>query len=220
MVQRNFYECMQHVQSGSKTMQFTSGKLIYSEAQCYSILFFIMLPLFNLSVLSCMVAFEVKNVGLRKKSLIDPKTQVIFTLIVLQVLIFIHYSMAEDVSRIFFETLEDGCRTVCFFLMMNFFVKQASGLLRNRRLWIKIYKILWRTFAVFLLISIIWMIIQVHAKQMSDVSLCTESSYVSYQFVTLTLLSGFAILGLFITIRAMQQGKAKTKREEKFRQKH
>ena len=52
---------------------------------------------------------------------------------------------------------------------------------------------------------------------MSDVSLCTESSYVSYQFVTLTLLSGFAILGLFITIRAMQQGKAKTKREEKFR---
>ena len=145
-------------------MEHASRHLIYSEAQCYSILFFIMLPLFNLGVLSCVVAFEVKNVGFRKKSLVDPKAQVIFTLIVLQILIFIHYSMAEDVSRIFFETLEDGCRTLCFILMLNFFVKQASGLLRNRRLWIKLYKIIWRTFAVLLLISITVMIIQVNAR--------------------------------------------------------
>ena len=68
MVKRNFHACMKYAEINSNDMNFqNSEKMIYSKAQCYSILFFILLPLVNLSILSLVVIFEVKSVGIHKK---------------------------------------------------------------------------------------------------------------------------------------------------------
>ena len=135
-----------------------ADKEITSKSQCFGILLFILIPLFNLCVLGLLIMWEVKYIGVNKKTMRNPKNQVIVTLTFLQLLIFIHYTMAEDVARVFFQTMEDGCRTVCFFLMMNFFIKSAGRLLRNKALWYKIYRILWPMALTLFLISIVSMI--------------------------------------------------------------
>ena len=58
--------------------------------------------------------------------------------------IFCHYSFAREVTRIFLQTFEEGCRTMVFFLMMEFFIKMSSKLLKKRKQWISIYRVLWR----------------------------------------------------------------------------
>ena len=116
MVKRNFYDCLKYVDTthGSSldialdslftlaTKSPRDGDGIESRAQCYGILLFILLPVFNLCLLSILIVFEIKSRGLHLRTLADSKNQVIVTLTVLQVLIFIHYSMAEDVARVFF----------------------------------------------------------------------------------------------------------------------
>ena len=133
-------------------------KEITSKSQCFGILLFILVPLFNLCILGLLIFWEVKTIGVNKKTMRDPKNQVILTLTFMQFFIFIHYTMAEDVARVFFTTIEDGLRTVCFFLMMNFFIKSAGRLLRNKALWYKIYRILWPIALTLFLITIVSMI--------------------------------------------------------------
>ena len=176
MVRRNFHDCLEYAESSNNaTLDITVNALlnrrprphdpvVKSEAQCYAVLLFILIPIFNMCVLTLMIIFEIKSHGLQRKAIIDPKNQVIVTLVFLQILIFVHYSMAENVARIFIQTLEEGCRTVCFFLMMNFFMKQASKLLRNKKRWIKIYKILWPISLGLFLVTILWMIIAVSSN--------------------------------------------------------
>ena len=160
-----------------------------------------MIPLFNLCVLGLLIIYEFKTRGLSKKSLRDSRNQVIITLTFLQIIIFIHYSMAEDVARIFLQTLEEGCRTVCYFLMMNFFMKQASRLLRNKTMWIKIYRVLLPISLGLFLFTLIWMIVSARRYQISDATLCRSKTYLFNQFSTLIFLEAFAVLGFFITLR-------------------
>ena len=79
----------------------------------------------------------------------------------MQLLIFCHYAFATEVARIFLQTFEEGCRTLAFFLMMNFFIKMSSKLLRHRKRWLNIYKILYTVAAVFWLIVELYVIVAV-----------------------------------------------------------
>ena len=104
--------------------------------------------------------------------------------------------------------------------MMNFFMKQASKLLRNKTMWIKIYRVLWPISLGLFAFTFVWMIVSASRYQISDATLCTSKTYLFNQFSTLIFLEAFAVLGFFITLRVKQQGEAKTKRQEKFRKKH
>lgn len=76
-------------------------------------------------------------------------------------MIFCHYAFATEVARIFLQTFEEGCRSLVFFLMMNFFIKMSSKLLKNKQKWLTIYKTLWRV-ALLLFIGVeLFVIIEV-----------------------------------------------------------
>lgn len=76
-------------------------------------------------------------------------------------MIFFHYAFATEVARIFLQTFEEGCRTLVFFLMMNFFIKMTSKLLKKRKVWLTIYKTLWRVAALLFIVVELYVIVEV-----------------------------------------------------------
>ena len=85
-------------------------------------------------------------------------------------------------------------------------------MLRNKKMWFKIYRILWPISLGLFLITLIWMVCSASKYQISDATLCRSKVYLSNQISTLFFLEAFAVLGFFITLRVRQQGEAKTKR--------
>ena len=85
--------------------------------------------------------------------------------------------------------------------MMNYFMKHASKLLKHRKRWMKIYRVLWPISLSLFLITVLWMIVSVGSKQIDDSTLCRSKTYLSNQASTLLLLLAFAILGFYVTLR-------------------
>ena len=75
--------------------------------------------------------------------------------------IFFHYAFATEVARIFLQTFEEGCRSLVFFLMMNFFIKMSSKMLLNKQRWLTIYKTLWRVALVLFVVVELFVIVEV-----------------------------------------------------------
>ena len=123
-------------------------------------------------------------------------------------MIFCHYAYATEVTRIFLQTFEEGCRTLAFFLVMNFFIKMSSKLLKRKHKWVSIYKILWRvSLLVFIVVELV-VITEVARAQITDATVCENFSYLFMQLSNALLTVAFVILGIFINKRVGEQKEA------------
>jgi len=75
--------------------------------------------------------------------------------------IFFQYAFAVEVTRIFLQTFEEGCRTLVFFLMMNFFIKMSSKLLKRRKFWLTTYRTLWQVALLIFVVVELYVIVAV-----------------------------------------------------------
>lgn len=133
-------------------------------------------------------------------------------------MIFFHYAFATQVTRIFLQTFEEGCRTLVFFLMMNFFIKMTSKLLKNRKRWLTIFRVLWNLALLMFIIVELYVIIAVARQQLTDDKLCRTSTYLVLQIGNSILTVAFIILGYFIDKRVQEQKEAENQFEIAFRQ--
>jgi len=99
------------------------------------------------------------------------------------------------------QTFEEGCRTLVFFLMMNFFIKMTSKLLKNRKRWLTIFRILWNLALLMFILMELYVIIEVAKEQLTDDKLCRTSTYLVLQVGNSILTVAFVILGYFIDKR-------------------
>jgi hypothetical protein len=118
--------------------------------------------------------------------------------------IFCHYSFATEVTRVFLQTLEEACRTVVFFLMMEFFIKMSSKLLRHRKLWLNIHKTLWSIGLLIFVFIELFVIVEVAKEQVTDQTQCDNSTYLIMQVSNTILLVAFVILGFFVNKRVIE----------------
>lgn len=123
----------------------------------------------------------------------------------MNLVIFCHYAFATEVTRIFLQTFEEGCRTMVFFLMMEFFIKMSSKLLKKRKQWISIYRVLWRVALLVFIFVELFVIIAVAREQITDSTMCDNSTYMVMQTCNTVLLVAFIILGYFIDKRVSEQ---------------
>ena len=124
-----------------------------------------------------MLAYEIRRLGWSLSTFCDKKIIIFIILAVMQLLLFCHYAFATMVTRIFLQTLEEGCRTLVFFLTMNFFIKMSSKLMRNRQRWLNLYSALWKV-AILLFFAVeLYVVIKVSKNQLTDETVCDNSSY-------------------------------------------
>ena len=131
--------------------------------------------------------------------------------------IFSHYAFATEVARIFLQTFEEGFRSLVFFLMMNFFIKMSSKLLKNRQRWLTVYKTLWRVALILFIVVELFVIIEVAKDRIIDTTLCNNSTYLFMQLSNTLLQVAFVILGFFINKRVQEQNEAENLYEIVFR---
>lgn len=105
-----------------------------------------------------------------------------------------------------------------FFLMMEFFIKMSSKLLKKRKQWIAIYRVLWRVALLIFIAVELFVIIAVAREQVTDETLCDNSTYMISQIGNTVLLVAFIILGYFIDKRVSEQKAAENIFEVAFRQ--
>mmetsp|Transcript_39463 Transcript_39463/g.51653 ORF Transcript_39463/g.51653 Transcript_39463/m.51653 type:complete len:128 (+) Transcript_39463:169-552(+) len=118
-------------------------------------LLLILISFVNFTVLLTMLGFEFKRLGCHWSSFKDKKVIIFIILAVMQFFVFFHYGFATQISRIFLQTFEEGCRTLVFFLTMNFYIKMCSKLLKKREWWLKIFRVLWNiSLSLFILVEL------------------------------------------------------------------
>ena len=103
--------------------------------------------------------------------------------------------------------------------MMNFFIKMSSKLLRQKQKWLTIYKTLWRVALLIFIVVEIVVLIKVAKDQITEVTICDNSTYLFLQLSNSLLLVAFGILGFFINKRVDEQKEAESQYEIAFRQK-
>ena len=59
------------------------------------------------------------------------------------IVVFWHYSIATQVTRIFLQTFIEGGRTLVFFLTLSFYIKIVRKLLKRREFWFRMFRVLW-----------------------------------------------------------------------------
>ena len=124
-------------------------------------LIFIIVPVINMVILSFMLIFEIKQRGMTIKSLRDYKIMILFTIFAMQILILFHYAFATEVTRIFLQLLEEGCRTLIFFFMMGYFIQKAKKLLPHRTRISTAWCIVWPICLAIYTFAIVYMIVVV-----------------------------------------------------------
>ena len=122
--------------------------------------------------------------------------------------IFMHYAFAIEVARIFLQTFEEGCRTLAFFLMMNYYIKMTSKLMKKRQWWLKIYKYLWISSIFVFLIVELYVVVEVSKNNITDATLCDSGTYLFLQISNSVLTVAFIVLGYFIDRRVKEQQEA------------
>lgn len=117
---------------------------------------------------------------------------------------FFHYGFATQITRIFLQTFEEGCRTLVFFLTMYFYIKMGSKLLRKRERWLKIFTVLWNvSLSLFILIEL-YVIVAVAFSRVNDDTLCSHSAYLIMQASNMVIIAAFLTLGFFVDKRVKQ----------------
>lgn len=133
--------------------------------------------------------------------------------------VFFHYSFANQVTRIFLQTFEEGCRTLVFFLTMNFYIKMCSKLLKRREVWLKAFRVLWNISLTLFVAVETWVVIAVTQKRVNDNNLCNNSTYLTMQISNFIIILAFLTLGFFVDKRVQEQRAAENQYEEAFRKK-
>ena len=165
-----------------------------------------------------MIAYEAKRLGgLHKNTFKDKKILIFLIMMFMQLMVFCHYAFATEVARIILQTFEEGCRTLIFFLMMDFFIKMSSKLLKKRERWLKIFKVLSTTAVILFIVIEIFVVYSVARDNLTDANLCDNSTYMIMQISNSVLLTAFIILGYFINKRVTEQNEADNKYEIVFR---
>ena len=126
------------------------------------------LPVFNFVILSMMLYYELKSRGNHLKSLKEAKLLVIVICAFMQVIIFCHYSMASEITRIFLQLIEEACKTLVFFWLMDYFLKQAKRLLKYKQKWNRTWKLMWAISLIVYLSALIYTIIIVSRDLLTE----------------------------------------------------
>ena len=177
-----------------------------------------MVPVFNFLILLLMLIYEAKSKGYQWKIIKEPKVSIIAIMCLMQVLIFIHYAMATEVARIFLLTMEEGCRTIIVLQLMNYFIRQAKRILKNKARWGRIWNTLWPISLLMYIIAEVYTIVMVAKNSINDESICHSGAYILVQLINLIIMIGFFVLGYFITKRVNMQDEAEDQIEMIFRQ--
>ena len=117
---------------------------------------------------------------------------------------FFHYGFATQISRIFLQTFEEGCRTLVFFLTMYFYIKMGSKLLKKREWWLKIFRILWNISLTLFIFTELYVIFAVAFSRVNDDTLCSHSAYLILQCFNMLIIVAFLILGFFVDKRVTE----------------
>jgi len=126
-----------------------------------------------------MLGFEFKRLGCRLSTFGDKKVLIFIILAIMQFFVFYHYSFANQVSRLFLQTFEEGCRTLVFFLTMNFYIKMCSKLLKRRKFWLKVFRVLWNISLIMFFLVETYVIVAVSRERVNDNTLCSNSTYLT-----------------------------------------
>ena len=154
---------------------------------------FVILAFLNFLVLLTMLGFEFKRLGCHLSTFGDKKVLIFMILAIEQfckysqaqlmiyicTVVFFHYSFANQVTRIFLQTFEEGCRTLVFFLTMNFYIKMCSKLLKRREVWLKAFRVLWNISLTLFVAVETYVVIAVTQKRVNDNNLCNNSTYLT-----------------------------------------
>ena len=164
-----------------------------------------------------MLVFEIKARGLTYKALNDYKFMILFTIYFMQVLILFHYAFATETTRVFLQLLEEGCRTLIFFFMMGYFIKQAKKLLPHRTRISTAWQIVWPICLAIYTFAIVYMIVVVDDQQITDSTICESLSYIIVEAINLIMTILFYVAGFMITKRINEQKEAADMLELSFR---
>ena len=102
--------------------------------------------------------------------------------------------------------------------MMEFFIKMSSKLLKKRKQWLYIFKTLSIIALIIFTLVEIFVIVSVAKDNVTDQTLCDNSTYMIMQIFNSILLAAFVILGYFINKRVSEQNETDNKYEVVFRQ--